>query len=220
MSSYMPSPNMSKHPSFPPSIRGQANTDAIGQIVEDRSERDWCLFIDRDGVINRQVVGDYVRSWQQFEWLPGVIPAMEVLWQWAPHIVIVTNQQGVGKKIMSLEDLTDIHKRMQDVFHARGMSFESIEVCAHLASDLCSCRKPQPGMVLDWLARHPDVDPALSIVVGDNQCDLDLAANVRRVVGACTAIQIGTRSLEGDWHASFLSLEGFAAAVTASRGGR
>lgn len=76
---------------------------AIRKMVAERAGHQWCLFLDRDGVINRQVVGDYVRNWRQFEWLPGAARALKKLRAWAPYIVVVTNQQGVGAGLMSAE---------------------------------------------------------------------------------------------------------------------
>lgn len=192
------------------------NRATIRRLVAERCDRNWCLFLDRDGVINDQVVGDYVRNWQQFQWRPGALAALKMLHEWAPHIVVVTNQQGVGKGLMSSDDVSAIHRRMQEKLYEHDISIESFQVCEHLESARCACRKPQGGLVLEWLTRNPDIEPALSIVVGDSQCDLELAANVKKTVGACTAIQIGRRTLDGTPDASFNTLHDFGIAVADS----
>jgi len=185
----------------------------IRGLVAARKGRDWCLFLDRDGVINRQVVGDYVRRWQQFEWLPGAVPALRMLREWAPHLVVVTNQQGIGKGLMSTDDVAAIHQRLQSQIACEGREIDSFQVCPHLESSGCRCRKPQPGLVLDWLAQHPEVDPSLSIVVGDSLVDLRLAEMVAAATGGCASVQIGGARLPATADASFDSLLDFAAAL-------
>jgi histidinol-phosphate phosphatase family protein len=186
-------------------------------MVAERAGREWCLFLDRDGVMNRQVVGDYVRSWRHFEWLPGAPLALEKLREWAPHLVVVTNQQGIGKGLMSADDVAAIHQQLQAVLAAEGVMIDAFQVCPHLESAGCACRKPRPGLVLDWLGQHPDSEPLLSIVVGDSLGDLELAHNVAAAAGGCASIHIGGASLRGIADASFESLWDFAVAVGHAR---
>lgn len=164
---------------------------AIRKMVAERAGHQWCLFLDRDGVINRQVVGDYVRNWRQFEWLPGAARALKKLRAWAPYIVVVTNQQGVGAGLMSAVDVMVIHRHLQMQLASDGVLIDGFQVCPHHRSQRCGCRKPRPGLVLDWLRRHPDSEPLLSIVVGDSLSDLELAHNVAAAAGACASVQIG-----------------------------
>jgi histidinol-phosphate phosphatase family protein len=187
-------------------------------MVAQRAGREWCLFLDRDGVINRQIVGDYVRSWRHFEFLPRAPLALKGLREWAPHLVVVTNQQGIGKGLMSADDVIEIHERLQAELAAGGAAIDAVEVCSHLEAAGCPCRKPRPGLVLDWLGRHPYSDPLLSIVVGDSLRDLELAHNVAAAVGGCASIQIGGAGLRGVADASFDSLWDFAVAVRHARG--
>ncbi|MBB3607007.1 histidinol-phosphate phosphatase family protein [Mycolicibacterium sp. BK556] len=190
----------------------------IRQIVADRIGRDWCLFLDRDGVINRQIVDDYVRSWADFEWLPRARDAIKKLSEWAPHLVVVTNQQGVGKHLMSIDAVTTIHQNIQAALIQDGVTVNGFQVCPHLESQHCSCRKPQPGLVLDWLNDHPAVEASLSVVAGDSPSDMELAQNVATAVGGCVSIGIGGRaSVVGFANASFNSLWDFAVAVEHAR---
>jgi histidinol-phosphate phosphatase family protein len=159
---------------------GDSRGSAVARaLVEERAGRQWCLFLDRDGVINRRIDCDYVRNWRQFEWLPGALEALTILNRWAPYIVVVTNQQGIGKGLMTDHDVELIHRRMQDEAADSGREFDGIQLCPHLASADCECRKPRPGLVLDWLHRNPSCDPRLCVVVGDSLSDLQLG----RLVG-------------------------------------
>lgn len=211
-------PNMSNTHSSRLSGRTSAQHLAVQEIVAERAGREWCLFLDRDGVINREVVGDYVRSWRHFEWLPGAPLALKKLREWAPYLVVVTNQQGIGKGLMSAEDVAAIHQHLHAELAADGVKIDAFQVCPHLESAGCACRKPRPGLVLDWLGEHPDCEPLLSIMVGDSLSDLELARNVAAAAGGCVSIQIrGRASLRGFADASFDSLWDFAVAVGHAR---
>ena len=191
-----------------------ASYGAVRKLIDERVGQRWCLFLDRDGVINRQIVGDYVRSWPDFEWLPRAPLALKRLREWAPYLVVVTNQQGIGKGLMSGDDVEAIHHRLRAELAASGVLLDGIQVCPHLESAGCLCRKPRPGLVLDWLGRHSDSEAALSVVVGDSQSDLELAHNVSVASGGCVSIQIGRRTNSGAVaDASFDSLWDFAVAV-------
>lgn len=191
--------------------------EPLRRIVLDRAGREWTLFLDRDGVINRRIADDYVRDWHQFEWLPGARAAIRILRRWAPKLVVVTNQQGVGRGLMSLDDLDSIHREMADELAVAGVVIDAFQVCPHLASDGCPCRKPSPGMVTDWLSRNPDSHSALSVVVGDKASDLDLARNVAAATGGCVAVHITGGGANGDADLCFASLLDFATAVAKVR---
>lgn len=172
------------------------------------------MFIDRDGVINRQIVGGYVRSWGDFEWLPGAVPALSALLGWAPYVVVATNQQGIGKGLMSSDDVSEIHRRIRAQTVRNGLAINAFQVCPHLESDHCSCRKPSPGLLLDWLRHRPEVDPALSVMVGDSASDLELAHNLAAVTGGCASVHIGLlEDLDDAADGSFNSLQEFTFAV-------
>lgn len=191
---------------------------AVGKMVADRVDREWCLFVDRDGVINRRIVGDYVRRREDFEWLPGARCALAELRKWVPHLVVVTNQQGVGKGLMSAEDLVGIHRHLQAELAPDSVAIDAFQVCPHLESAGCACRKPRPGLVLEWLDRHPHTDASLSVMVGDSPSDLEMAANVARVTGGCVSIAIGQQAGDASpVDAMFDSLWDFAIAVGHAR---
>lgn len=142
---------------------------------QERSKgQDWCLFLDRDGVINRRIVGSYVTRWGDFEFLPGALEALARLAEIAPWLVVVTNQQGVGKGVMSTEALEDVHHRMLVDIRAAGGRVDAVLACPHPAASHCRCRKPRTGLAESWLAGRPAVDRARSVVVGDSASDLEM----------------------------------------------
>lgn len=192
-----------------------ANQRAVQEMILERTGREWCLFVDRDGVINRRIVGDYVRTCEDFEWLPNARRALRLLrGGWAPHLVVVTNQQGVGKGLMSNDDLVAIHDHVQSVLSTDGVRVDGFQVCQHLEAAKCNCRKPRPELILKWLANNPSSVPDLSIMVGDSRSDIQLARNVAAEVGGCASIRIGGRvDPENMADASFDSLWDFAVAV-------
>ncbi|MGD9623018.1 MAG: D-glycero-alpha-D-manno-heptose-1,7-bisphosphate 7-phosphatase [Mycolicibacterium sp.] len=197
---------------------GATHYPAVRKLVVERVGREWCLFLDRDGVMNRQVVGDYVRTWRDFEWLPRVPLALKMLREWAPRVVVVTNQQGIGKGLMSAGDVEAIHRSLRAELAADNVLIDEFQVCPHLEALGCACRKPKPALVLDWLKQHSDLEPSLSIMVGDSECDLELANNVAAVSGGCSSVQIG-RGTDQDAvaDASFDTLWDFAVAVKQAR---
>ena len=131
------------------------------------------VFLDRDGVVNRQIVGDYVRKWEDFEFLPGVFDLFGRLA--GRRVLVVTNQRGVGRGLMSEEDLRDIHERMVAGIEARGGKVDRIYCCTSADPD-DPCRKPGTGMFLQAKADWPDIDPRTSVMVGDSDVDRDFAA--------------------------------------------
>ena len=191
---------------------------AVRNLVLEREGHDWCLFLDRDGVINQRIAGDYVRRWQDFKWLPLARQALERLRDWAPHMVVVTNQQGIGKGLMTGDDVRLIHRNLSEELSQLGVAIDDIQVCPHLETDNCKCRKPKPGLVLDWLENHPHIKASLSVVVGDTQSDLGLAQHIAGETGGCAFVSIGGSSHQAAAaDASFASLWDFAIAVAYAR---
>lgn len=132
------------------------------------------LFLDRDGVLNRRIVGDYVRRWSQFEWLPGVLEGLSLL---RPHfdcMLVVTNQQGVGKGLMQQADLDAIHQNMK----AEAIGIDAVYSCTELAHTQPLCRKPHIGMALQAQKEFPEIDFSQAWMLGDSLSDLQFAQNV------------------------------------------
>jgi D-glycero-D-manno-heptose 1,7-bisphosphate phosphatase len=145
------------------------------------------VFLDRDGVINVRILDDYVRVWDDFRFLPGSLEAVRRLGEMGYPVVVITNQQGIGKGLMTEEGLREIHRRMLDAFKEKGGEIEAVYHCPHLAGDDCDCRKPGPGLILR-AARDLDLDLPASYMVGDGISDVE--AGVR---AGCRPVFLGER---------------------------
>ncbi len=135
------------------------------------------MFVDRDGVINRRLPGDYVRSWDQFRFLPGARAGLRALREAGYLLVVITNQRGIARGLMSEADLAEVHRRMQVELVRAGAGVDAILHCPHDAGAGCGCRKPQPGMLSQALERFA-IDVARSWVVGDSLTDLEAGRSV------------------------------------------
>lgn len=136
------------------------------------------LFLDRDGVINRRKVGGYIEKPSEFCFLPGVLDTIPLLNAHFERIFIVTNQQGIGKSLMTEADLQAVHSMMLQAVEARGGHIDAIYHCPHLAADACHCRKPNVGMALQAKSDFPEVDFEQSVLVGDSVSDLQMGQNL------------------------------------------
>ena len=136
------------------------------------------LFLDRDGVINRQIIGSYVTSIDEFEFLPGVLEAFSTLSQQYDYIFVITNQQGVGKGIMSIAALTKIHHFMLERIRQCNGRIDQIYVCPELEKDDSMNRKPNAGMGLQALSDFPDIDLRFAIMVGDSLSVMQFGKNL------------------------------------------
>jgi D-glycero-D-manno-heptose 1,7-bisphosphate phosphatase len=133
----------------------------------------WTLFLDRDGVINTRKVGGYIENWDEFEFLPGVLPALAALSNVFNRIVVVTNQQGVGKGIMTHQTLDDIHDRLIRSAKENGGKINKVYACTELAVNNPVCRKPNVGMGIMARRDYPEIDFKKSLLVGDSASDID-----------------------------------------------
>jgi len=134
------------------------------------------LFLDRDGVINVKLDGQYVRNADEFEFMIGAETAISKLSKIFNRILIVTNQQGIAKGLMSDNDLGVLHEYMLFELKKNGGSIDKIYYCPHLSVESCNCRKPNPGMIQQAMIDFPDIKIEDSYLVGDSDTDI-LAGN-------------------------------------------
>lgn len=134
----------------------------------------WTFFVDRDGVINKRIPGDYVRSKGAFEFLPQVKEAFSILRKHAQFIFIVTNQQGLGKGLMSEEDLQSVHDHLESELRQEGISLDAIYYCPFLAETNPPCRKPNVGMPLEAKQMFPNINWDRCIMIGDSLSDIEM----------------------------------------------
>lgn len=131
------------------------------------------LFLDRDGVINVKLEGRYVQNTNEFEFMLGAKQIIAKLSGVFKRILIVTNQQGIGKGIMSAEQLDALHLYMKLEIEKSGGAIDKIYYCPHLAAENCSCRKPNSGMIQQALIDFPDIMKGDSYLIGDSDSDID-----------------------------------------------
>jgi D-glycero-D-manno-heptose 1,7-bisphosphate phosphatase len=134
----------------------------------------WTLFLDRDGVINEKLEADYIKNWNEFVFCEGSLLAIELLSKIFTKIILVTNQRGVGKKIMTLEQLEEIHQKMSKEIFKAGGRIDKIYYCVD-NFDSADCRKPNTGMGLIAKRDFPEINFNKSIMVGDSISDMIFA---------------------------------------------
>jgi len=130
------------------------------------------LFLDRDGVINVKLDGQYVKNPDDFEFMIGAKAAISKLSKIFNRILIVTNQQGIAKGIMSDKDLFILHEYMLFELKNNGGAIDKIYYCPHLSSENCNCRKPNPGMIQQALIDFPHIKVEDSYLIGDSDTDI------------------------------------------------
>ena len=151
------------------------------------------VILDRDGVLNYEAPeGSYVRDPSEFHWLPGALEGLALLRRAGVRLSVATNQAGVGRGVMSLEQLAAVHERMQREAAAQGAALDAVLYCPHAPEEQCSCRKPAPGLIEAAVARS-GVAASDTIVVGDDRRDLE-AAQRAGVVAALVRTGKGRRT--------------------------
>jgi histidinol-phosphate phosphatase family protein len=141
--------------------------------------KDWTLFIDRDGVINKRLVDDYVKSWDEFEFLDGVLDAIKKFSETFGKIVVVTNQQGIGRKLMKEDTLIDIHQKMTEEIATAGGRIDRVYFCPDLKDSGSFNRKPQIGMGLKARKDFPGINFKKSIIAGDSKSDMQFGKRLK-----------------------------------------
>ena len=135
------------------------------------------VFLDRDGVINQKLENDYVKSWDEFCFLPGVFEAIRIIKEKGYLVIVVTNQRGIAKGLMTEKDLEEIHRRMIEELKKHGACIDDIFYCPHDISDNCNCRKPKPGLLIQ-AQRKWDIDFTQSYIIGDSNSDIEAGQQV------------------------------------------
>lgn len=136
-------------------------------------DKSWTLFLDRDGVINHQIANDYVKTPAEFKFVDGVLEALAHFSELFGRILIVTNQQGINRKIMTEEQLTVLHDYMLDLIKLSGGRIDKIYFAPQLATESGYYRKPGVGMGLHAKKDFPEIDFEKSIIVGDSETDIE-----------------------------------------------
>jgi len=139
--------------------------------------KNWTLFLDRDGVINKKIDNDYVKQWIEFEFIEGVLDALKFLNTVFGSIIVVTNQQGIGKKLYRIEDLELIHKNMLYEIAYHGGKIDKVYFSPYLKSENHPYRKPGIGMALKAKEDISSINFKQSIMIGDSMSDMEFGRN-------------------------------------------
>jgi D-glycero-D-manno-heptose 1,7-bisphosphate phosphatase len=134
------------------------------------------VILDRDGVLNREAPDSgYILKPSEFFWVPGALEALASLRRAGLYLSVATNQSGVGRGLMSLAELEAVHERMRTEAAQNGAGLDAVLFCPHAPEAGCTCRKPEPGLIREAIARS-GIAAAESVVIGDDQRDLEAAA--------------------------------------------
>ena len=130
------------------------------------------IFFDRDGIVNKRLIGDYVKNISEFDFNSVFYQILKKVKENNFLAILITNQQGIGKGLMTVEDLTVVHDHMQTVLEDNtGYNFDDIFFSPDLADSGSKTRKPAPGMILK-AAEKWDVDLKASYMAGDSLSDI------------------------------------------------
>ena len=133
------------------------------------------VFLDRDGVIN-QDSPEYIKSPEEFHFIPGSVEAVAQLTQNGFDIILITNQSAINRRMISTQTLDEIFLKMKKGIMNIGGEIKDIFYCPHMPEDQCDCRKPRPGLILKAQKKHR-IDLSKAIMVGDSTKDIECAKN-------------------------------------------
>ena len=135
--------------------------------MNSREKRKYICF-DRDGVVNMRIVSEYVKTFDQFRFLPDFLICFEELMKAGYRSVLVTNQQGIGKGIMTDKEFLDLSDKMQEELKEKtGFNFDKIYYCSDIANSGSMRRKPNPGMLTEAIEDF-NIDKDISWMIGDS----------------------------------------------------
>ena len=130
------------------------------------------IFFDRDGVVNYRPVGDYVKSPAEFHFVADFPEFFKKIKNLGYLAIIISNQQGVGKGLMSESDLNAVHNYMQqEIFKLTGFEFDDAFYCFDLKDSGSKRRKPEPGMLHEAIEKW-NINQENSYMIGDSVSDV------------------------------------------------
>tara|TARA_R110002072_G_scaffold152494_9_gene302195 strand:+ start:1023 stop:1574 length:552 start_codon:yes stop_codon:yes gene_type:complete len=171
-------------------------------------EAGWSLFLDRDGVINHRIVGDYVRNIEQLKLFPNIEKTIADLTCLFSRTFVVTNQQGIGKALMTEADVSKIHQHISNKVRLMGGNIDAFYFAPQLKKENHPMRKPGIGMALKAQEEFPEINFKKSIMVGDSESDILFGKNVGMKTVFIQSETDKPDSIQPDF--SYSSLEEFA----------
>ena len=139
-------------------------------------DKSWTLFLDRDGVINEDKIGSYIFNADEFVFMKGAPGLFKKISEKFGRIIVVTNQRGIGRGLMSEDDLTAIHKKMVTEVTTAGGKIDGIYFAPSINNN-DPMRKPNPGMALKAKEDFPAINFSTSIIVGNKHSDMLFGRN-------------------------------------------
>lgn len=137
------------------------------------------LFLDRDGVINVRLVDDYVKCPDDFQFTEGFLSGLAKIARLFKQIIVVTNQQGIGKGLMTIEELNKIHGLLMEKVALAGGRIDKIYFCPDLKGSGSLNRKPEVGMAMQARRDFPDINFRKSLMIGDSITDLEFGRKLK-----------------------------------------
>lgn len=138
----------------------------------------WSVFLDRDGVINKRIFGGYVTQISEFEFLPNVEQAIKIFTENFHLVLVVTNQQGIAKGIMTERNLLEIHNYMCDRIYYAGGKIDKCYFAPNLKGADEDLRKPSPAMAHLAKMEFPEIDFNSCVMIGDTDTDIEFGKNL------------------------------------------
>lgn len=142
------------------------------RTIKPAIDHSWTLFLDRDGVINKRLPDAYVKIPDEFEFIPGVIEAMAIFNRIFKHIIVVTNQQGIGRGLMTETHLQAVHSKMLDAITRNGGRIDAIFHSPDLKKTNSFTRKPAVGLGLRARKQFPSIQFNRCLMAGDTYNDI------------------------------------------------
>ena len=183
-------------------------SDNLNKEILFSLDQSWTIFLDRDGVINHRRPGSYVKNIDDFEFIEGTKKAIKKLSSHFKRIIIITNQQGLGKGLMTIEELKNVNKYMLDEIKNAGGRIDGIYFCPELATNNPNCRKPNPDMAYKAKKDFPEIDFKKSIIIGDSISDMQFGKNLGMktiLIQEKTEEKFHYPSIDVDWRIDRLS---------------
>jgi histidinol-phosphate phosphatase family protein len=147
-------------------------------MFDPKIDSSWTLFLDRDGVINERNFEGYISAVHDFIFLPHAIEGLKSLSQQFSNIIVVTNQQGIAKGVMSEQTLNEIHQHMIESLKKEGITITKVYFASNLRAAENDRRKPNGAMALEAKNDFPGIDFSRSVMVGDTTSDLKFGMNL------------------------------------------
>lgn len=130
------------------------------------------IFIDRDGVMNEDLIGDYIKTWDDFRFIPGTVEALQKLSRSGYEIVIISNQAGIGDGVFTEQALDDLTQKMLNELKRNSIPVKGVYYCLHGKEAGCNCRKPKTGLFVQ-AAREIKFNPSETYFIGDKATDIE-----------------------------------------------